>query len=158
MSEFTFHKNSQICWSYVFLGRIQDAVNTLQRAAARKLEAPNLLLLRYYIAFLGRDLAGMQQAADQGRQNPSVEDWLTHAESSVLAYSGRLQQAKRLSQRAAGLARQSARGRGPLSTKPEQHCGKPFSGTPARPGEMRWRPAKIPTPGMWRTAPPLPWR
>jgi tetratricopeptide (TPR) repeat protein len=95
-------------WSYVFLDRVGDAVNTLQRAAVRKLEAPNLLVLRYYIAFLGHDPAGMQQAADQGKQNPSVEDWLAHAESSVLAYSGRLVQARSMSRHAVEVARQSA--------------------------------------------------
>jgi eukaryotic-like serine/threonine-protein kinase len=95
-------------WSYVFLDRLGDAANTLQRAAARKIEAPNLLVLRYYIAFLGRDHAGRQQAADQGRQNPSVEDWLAHAESSVLAYSGRLVQARIMSRHAVEVAHQSA--------------------------------------------------
>jgi tetratricopeptide (TPR) repeat protein len=95
-------------WSYVFLDRVEDAVNTLQRAAARKLEAPNLLVMRYYIAFLGRDHAGMQQAADQGRQNPGVDDWLAHAESSVLAYSGRLAQARSMSRHAVEVARQLA--------------------------------------------------
>jgi eukaryotic-like serine/threonine-protein kinase len=95
-------------WSYVFLDRIEDAVNTLQSAAARKLDAPNLLMLRYHIAFLRRDDAAMQQAAGQGRQNPGVEDWLAHAESSVLAYSGRLDQARSMSRHGVEVARQSA--------------------------------------------------
>jgi serine/threonine protein kinase/tetratricopeptide (TPR) repeat protein len=95
-------------WSYLFLDRIEDAVNTLQSAAARKLDAPNLLMLRYHIAFLRRDDAAMQQAAGQGRQNPGVEDWLAHAESSVLAYSGRLAQARSMSRHGVEVARQSA--------------------------------------------------
>jgi serine/threonine protein kinase/tetratricopeptide (TPR) repeat protein len=95
-------------WSYLFLDRIEDAMNTLKSAAARKLDAPNLLMLRYHIAFLRRDDAGMQQAAGQGRQNPGVEDWLAHAESSVLAYSGRLAQARSMSRHGVEVARQSA--------------------------------------------------
>jgi serine/threonine protein kinase/tetratricopeptide (TPR) repeat protein len=95
-------------WSYLFLDRIEDAVNTLKSAAARKLDAPNLLMLRYHIAFLRRDDAAMQQAAGQGRQNPGVEDWLAHAESSVLAYSGRLAQARSMSRHGVEVARQSA--------------------------------------------------
>ena len=95
-------------WSYLFLDRTGDAVNTMQRAAARKLEAPELLMMRYFIAFLEHDPSGMLRAAEQGRQNPGVEDWLAHAESAVLAHAGRLVQARSMSRHAVEVARQSA--------------------------------------------------
>ena len=97
-------------WSYIFLERVEDAVATMQRAAARNLAAPELLVMRYYVGFLRRDSAGMQVAADAGRQNPGVEDWVAHAQASVLAHSGRLAQARDMSRRASELARQSALG------------------------------------------------
>jgi serine/threonine protein kinase/tetratricopeptide (TPR) repeat protein len=94
-------------WSYIFLGRLEDAEKTVQRASARKLDAPEMLVMRYYIAFLKRDQSAMQQAIEQGRRN-GIEDWLAHAESSVLAYSGYQQRARSMSRHAVELARQAS--------------------------------------------------
>ena len=99
-----------LAWSYVFLDRLDEAAATLARADARKLESPELLVLRYYLAFLRRDQAGMQHAVERGMQNPGIADWIGHAESSVLAASGRQSQARSMSRRAVELARQGALG------------------------------------------------
>jgi hypothetical protein len=67
-----------------------------------------MLLMRYYIAFLRRDQAGMQRAIERGQQNSGVEDWLAHAESTVLADAGHQAQARNMSRHALELARQAS--------------------------------------------------
>ena len=86
---------------YVALDRLGEAGNILQRASERKLEIPDLLVDRYFIAFLKGDKAEMERAAAVGRGKTEAEDWLSDQEALVLAYSGRLQEAKKMSQRAA---------------------------------------------------------
>jgi eukaryotic-like serine/threonine-protein kinase len=67
------------------------------------------LVQRYDIAFLKGDKAGMEREAALGRGKSGTEDWISYREAFVLAYSGHLQQARRLSRRAADLARQAAK-------------------------------------------------
>src|SRR4029077_1508568 len=49
--------------SYMALERLGEAENTLQRASERKLEIPDLLVLRYVMAFLKGDKLGMEHEA-----------------------------------------------------------------------------------------------
>jgi tetratricopeptide (TPR) repeat protein len=49
----------------------------------------------------------MDRAAAAAKDHPAVEDWITHAQAVVLAYSGHLQQAKTTARRAVDLARQA---------------------------------------------------
>jgi len=98
---------SVLASSYVALGRMGEAENALQRAFERKLQNPFLSIERYAIAFLKGDKTGMEREAAQARGNPGVEDWMSNSEGLVLAYSGHLEEARRMSQRAADLARQA---------------------------------------------------
>jgi tetratricopeptide (TPR) repeat protein len=98
---------SQLASNYECLGRLKEAENTLQRASVRKLEIPDFLVQRYDIAFLKADKTGMEREAVLGRGESGGEDWISDHEAFVLAYSGRLQDAKRTSRRAADLAQQS---------------------------------------------------
>jgi DNA-binding winged helix-turn-helix (wHTH) protein len=95
--------------SYVALERIADAEKALQRASERKLDIPDFDIQRYVIAFLKGDQAGMQREAVQSREKPGVEDWMSNAEGFVAAYSGHLDQARKMSRRAADLARKAER-------------------------------------------------
>ncbi len=95
-----------LAYGYVYLDRIGEAESTLQRASERKLEIPDFFVQRYDIAFLKGDKAGMERQAALGQAKFGAEHWITDHEAFVLAYSGQLQQAKRLSQRAADLAQQ----------------------------------------------------
>jgi len=67
------------------------------------------LIQRYDIAFLKGDNAGMEREAALAQKTFGAEAWITDHQAFVLAYSGHLQQAKKMSRRAAGLAQQSAR-------------------------------------------------
>ena len=97
-----------LAWAYVYVARLDDAVNTLQEAATRKVEYSQLIVVRYFIAFLRHDEVEMQRAAKLGSERPDVADWLSHAESTVLASSGRLARARQMSDRAVQLAQRSA--------------------------------------------------
>ena len=97
-----------LAMSYQALDRLVDAENILRRAADRKLELPDFVLLRYDIAFLRGDRPGMERLAAEGRSQSGAEELMAYHEGSVLAYSGRLRQAKGKSQRAADLAQQTA--------------------------------------------------
>jgi len=65
------------------------------------------LLRRYYIAFLKGDQAGMDREVTLARGNSGAEDWITQQEAFVSAYSGHLQQARRISRGAVDLAIQA---------------------------------------------------
>jgi len=94
-------------WSYVLDGRTADGVRAFEEARRRGFEATDMLLLPYAIAFLKGDAQGMKAALAVGKQKPETEDWITHAESLVEAYKGNMEESRRLSRRAVGLARQS---------------------------------------------------
>ena len=97
-----------LAFSYVSLDRLEEAENTLQRASERKLEIPDFLVTRYDIAFLKGDQAGMEREVALGQGKSGAEDWISDQEAFVLAYSGHLQQARRMSRRAVDLAQQAA--------------------------------------------------
>jgi serine/threonine protein kinase len=94
-------------WAYVLLDRPDRALKVLALARDRKLEAGEMLIMRYYIAFLKDDYVGMREAVSQASLRPDVEDWMAHAQSGVLAWSGQLQEARKFSRRAVELARQA---------------------------------------------------
>jgi eukaryotic-like serine/threonine-protein kinase len=98
---------NNLAWAYVLLDRLGDAEKTLQQASARNLDMPEMLVMRYYIAFLKGDRAGMQRAVAQGQGRFGAEDWLVYEQATVLAYSGHLKQARRMVYRATELARQA---------------------------------------------------
>jgi tetratricopeptide (TPR) repeat protein len=97
---------SNLAWGYVQLDRLPEAENTLRRAAEHKVAFPEFLITRYYIAFLRGDQEGMGREAALAEANPDVADWALHAEASVLAYLGHLQEARRKSRQAVDLAQQ----------------------------------------------------
>jgi tetratricopeptide (TPR) repeat protein len=95
-----------LSYTYAYLDRLAEAENTLQRASERKIEIPELLLLRYQIAFLRNDKAGMDREVALAKGRPGAEDWISHSAALVLARSGQLRLARRMSRRAIDLAQQ----------------------------------------------------
>jgi DNA-binding winged helix-turn-helix (wHTH) protein len=94
---------------YMALERLDEAENTLQRASERKLEIPDFFVLQYAIAFLRSSKAEMERMAALARERRGVDDWMSNSEGFVLAYSGHLKAARKMSQLAADLARKTER-------------------------------------------------
>jgi len=100
---------SILAGSYLALDRTAEAGNTLQQAFDRKLEIPDFYVQRFVIAFLRDDQTEMGLEAAQSREKPYVDDWMYNAAAFVSSYSGRLEDARKMSRRAAGLARNADR-------------------------------------------------
>jgi DNA-binding winged helix-turn-helix (wHTH) protein/tetratricopeptide (TPR) repeat protein len=92
------------------LGRYQEAENALHEAENRKIEMPEFLQQRYDLAFLQGNAAEMERVVELSRGKPSAEEWVTFHKGFVLAYSGRLREAEKVSQQAQDLARRSGHG------------------------------------------------
>jgi eukaryotic-like serine/threonine-protein kinase len=90
------------------LNRLQEAEDILHRAIARGLEIDEFFMLRYELAFLKGDRAGMEQTVARARGRPGAEGWICSKEASALAYSGHLQQARSKSRVAVAEAEQAA--------------------------------------------------
>jgi len=92
--------------SYFFLDRFPEAESTLQQASERKLENPNMLVMRYNIALLKGDKDQMDRVVARAKGRSEAEHRLAHQEALALARSGRLEAARRSSSRAVDLALQ----------------------------------------------------
>jgi eukaryotic-like serine/threonine-protein kinase len=92
--------------SYLLTDHLGEAETTLARAFERNLEMPDLLVMRYIIAALKSDRDQMERAAGLAVGKRRAEHWVAHEESLALARSGRLQAARRSSNRAVDLALQ----------------------------------------------------
>jgi DNA-binding winged helix-turn-helix (wHTH) protein/tetratricopeptide (TPR) repeat protein len=91
-----------------YLGRLEQADQTLRLAAARGLEIDEFVMLDYDIAFLKGDQARMEEAVARARARSLGENWMSNKEALALAYSGHLQKARSMSRRAVDQAQQAA--------------------------------------------------
>jgi eukaryotic-like serine/threonine-protein kinase len=98
---------TNLAYAYFYLDRPGEAEKVIQRASERKLEPAESVLLRYYVAFLKGDKAGMEREIALALGIRGAEDWLAHSQALVSAYFGHLQDARKLSQRAVDLAQQA---------------------------------------------------
>jgi eukaryotic-like serine/threonine-protein kinase len=94
---------------YMALERTGEAESTLQRATERKLDIPDFHVQRSVLAFLKDDKTGIEREAAQSLEKPVVDDWMSNTEGFVSAYSGHLEEARKMSRRAADLARKTER-------------------------------------------------
>jgi tetratricopeptide (TPR) repeat protein len=102
-------KYANLTSNYFFTDRFPEAENALQRASERKLETPDLLVLRYNIAVLKGEKEHMDRAADLAKGKRGAEHLVANVEALALARSGRLQAARRPSSRAVDLALQEGK-------------------------------------------------
>jgi hypothetical protein len=89
-----------------YLGDLGEAEKVLQRAANRKLDMPEIAVQRYDLAFLKGDQAGMEREVARSQGEPGVEDMIADRQAFVWAYSGQLEKANLMAQRAADLDQQ----------------------------------------------------
>jgi serine/threonine protein kinase/tetratricopeptide (TPR) repeat protein len=97
---------ANLAGSYFLTGRFAEAERTIQAASERKLEFDRFFVIRYNIAVLKGDQEQMDRSVALARSKRRVEHSIAHAESLALARSGRLEAARRSSNRALELALQ----------------------------------------------------
>jgi DNA-binding winged helix-turn-helix (wHTH) protein/tetratricopeptide (TPR) repeat protein len=85
--------------SYILLGRLDDAENVLRLAAQHKLRISDSAE-SYDIAFLRGNAAEMKREDARGNAESEPDSGILVREAFAMAYSGHLQQARELSQRA----------------------------------------------------------
>ncbi len=93
-----------LAYSLAYLDRFAECEQTLRQAVDRKFDAPELLVMQYFLAFLKNDASGMERAVADAKGKPGAEDWLTHLRALLLARSGQADQARNLSRDAADIA------------------------------------------------------
>ena len=98
----------QLASNYAALNQLGESENALRRATDRKLDNPMLTVLRYDLAFLKTDEAEMNRTARLAQGRSGAEDGITDHQAFVLAYSGHLREARKMSQHAVALAQQAA--------------------------------------------------
>jgi DNA-binding winged helix-turn-helix (wHTH) protein/predicted Zn-dependent protease len=91
-----------LAYSNESLGQVEEAERALKRAKQRSLDIPWFLLHHYRIAFLKADTEAMERVAAQAQTSESDE--VLSQQAFVLAYSGRMKQARRTSRRAIEMA------------------------------------------------------
>jgi tetratricopeptide (TPR) repeat protein len=117
---------------YILLDRFAEAADVLRQAAERKLEMPEMLVDRYYLAFFAGDEAGMDREIARARGEDAVEDWMWHNQALVLARSGRMHQARIMWERAIALAQQAGnRERAAIYESAEAVCEAHFGNAAA---------------------------
>ncbi len=88
------------------LNRLADAEASVRRAIERKLDIPDFFVVPYFIAFLNGDAEEIKRKAELARTKPFTQDMMSHLEALELARRGRLQDARRASAVAVGIATQ----------------------------------------------------
>jgi tetratricopeptide (TPR) repeat protein len=115
----------------LFLDRFTESADALQRAAERKLEIPEFLVTRYYLALEKGDQAGMEREIARS-PGEHAEDWMSHNRALALARSGRMREARTMWERAIALALQAGnRERAAIYTAGEAVCEAHFGNAAA---------------------------
>jgi tetratricopeptide (TPR) repeat protein/predicted Ser/Thr protein kinase len=96
-----------LAYNFIYLDRLAEAEDLLRRTSERKMETPSLSYLRFDVAFLNGDSAGMQREVAAAQGKPGTEDWISDRQAFALAYSGHLREARTWSHRASDLAQQA---------------------------------------------------
>ena len=99
--------NAAAC--YMYLDRLDEAAEALQRAADRKVSGPEFHTWHFHLAFLRGDDAAMEREFARA-QGSEPEPVLTHRKALALARSGQLERAGSLARRAVDLSEKARQG------------------------------------------------
>ena len=94
-------------FNLIALGRLEEAKETIRTATKRGIEVPFSLLLQHDIAFLNSDKPEMDRLVAKAEENSDAEISMSDHQAGALAFAGRLQQARILSQHAIDAAQQT---------------------------------------------------
>ncbi len=93
--------------TYVNLNLIDKAEQTLNEAKVHNMESVDFAGVRYELAFLRGDAAGMKRQVEAVTGQPGLESWLLALDADSEAYTGRLGDARRLTRTAINSARRN---------------------------------------------------
>ena len=95
---------TNMAYSYFLEGQMKQATDVMAEASARGFNPPEMLVLRYAVAFAAGDTDGMKRAAALASGKPWAEDWMTQFEALAAADRGQIRLARQLSLKARELA------------------------------------------------------
>jgi eukaryotic-like serine/threonine-protein kinase len=94
-------------YNLIYLDRLADLEDVLHQTSERKFDNPFLAHQRFDLAFLKGDRAGMQREVAAAQGKPGAEDLISDRQALALAYTGRMQEARKFSKSAITLAQQA---------------------------------------------------
>ncbi len=93
-----------IVLTYLLLNRVQEALTVANEARAKGLDSNFLMPILYGVAFYRDDASEMARQAARAVGKPGVEDLLFALQADTAAYYGHLEEARKFSRQASGLA------------------------------------------------------
>lgn len=96
-------------YNSLYLNDVQNAENVVRMAADRKAPQVRMATLRFDLAYIKGDAAGMRREVESAQTDPETEDWMLDRQAYTEASEGRLKNAIRLSRHAVALALQGDR-------------------------------------------------
>jgi eukaryotic-like serine/threonine-protein kinase len=96
-------------YASLYLNDLQGAESAVRMTADRKTGQVRMATLRFDLAFLKGDAAGVRQEVELAQARPETQDWILDRQAFAEASGGRLKDAVKLSRRAVALALQVGR-------------------------------------------------
>ena len=96
-------------YDLMYLNDLQDAENAVHMAAERNTDQARMAMLRFDLAYMKGDAAGMRREVELAQAHPETQDWILDRQAFAEASEGRLKNAISLSRQAVALALQGGR-------------------------------------------------
>jgi eukaryotic-like serine/threonine-protein kinase len=96
----------QLGYNLIYLNDLQAADKVLRMAADRKTDQVRMATLRFDLAYMKGDAAGMRREVESAHAYPESEDWMLDRQAFTEASEGRMENAVGLSRHAVALALQ----------------------------------------------------
>jgi eukaryotic-like serine/threonine-protein kinase len=96
-------------YNSMYLNKLQDAEIAVHRAAERNLDQVRMATVRFDLAYMGGDAAGMRREVEFAQAHPETQDWMLDRQAFAEASEGRLKNAINVSRQAVALALQGGR-------------------------------------------------
>jgi DNA-binding winged helix-turn-helix (wHTH) protein/tetratricopeptide (TPR) repeat protein len=97
----------QLGYNSIYLNDLQAADKVLRMAADRKTDQVRMATLRFDLAYMKGDAAGMRREVESAHAYPETEDWMLDRQAFTEASEGRMENAVSLSRHAVALALQA---------------------------------------------------
>jgi DNA-binding winged helix-turn-helix (wHTH) protein/tetratricopeptide (TPR) repeat protein len=99
----------QLGYDSMYLNDFQGAENTVHRALERNLDQVRMATLRFDLAYIKGDAAGMRSEVESAKAHPDTNDWMLDRQAFAEASEGQLKNAINLSRQAVALALQGGK-------------------------------------------------